>query len=103
MIVTKKVLNQNISAEKRIRSIFKIYQKQETIFVNLVSCFLVRKNATIKETRRKIIVSIGDDDVSDKNIKDNILEATIQAFQKKGLKFTMDDITSLLGISKKTI
>ena len=71
--------------------------------MNLVSCFLVRKNATIKETRRKIIVSIGDDDVSDKNIKDNILEATIQAFQKKGLKFTMDDITSLLGISKKTI
>ena len=41
--------------------------------------------------------------MSDKNIKDNILEATIQAFQKKGLKFTMDDITSLLGISKKTI
>ena len=41
--------------------------------------------------------------MSDKNLKDDILEATIQAFQKKGLKFTMDDITSLLGISKKTI
>lgn len=38
-----------------------------------------------------------------KNLKDNILEATIQAFQKKGLKFTMDDIAALLGISKKTI
>lgn len=37
------------------------------------------------------------------NLKGDILEATIQAFQKKGLKFTMDDITSLLGISKKTI
>ena len=37
------------------------------------------------------------------NLKDDILEATIQAFQKKGLKFTMDDIASLLGISKKTI
>ena len=41
--------------------------------------------------------------MSDKNLKDDILEATIQAFQKKGLKFTMDDIASLLGISKKTI
>ena len=37
------------------------------------------------------------------NLKDDILEATLQAFQKKGLKFTMDDIASLLGISKKTI
>ena len=37
------------------------------------------------------------------NLKDDILEATIKAFQKKGLKFTMDDIASLLGISKKTI
>ena len=51
-------INQNISARKRIRSILKSYQKQETIFVNLVSCFLVHKNATIKETRTKIIVSI---------------------------------------------
>ena len=41
--------------------------------------------------------------MSDKNLKGNILEATIQAFQKKGLKFTMDDLASLLGISKKTI
>ena len=35
------------------------------------------------------------------NLKGDILEATIQAFQKKGLKFTMDDLASLLGISKK--
>ena len=41
--------------------------------------------------------------MSDKNLKDDILEATIQAFQKKGLKFTMDDLAALLGISKKTI
>ena len=41
--------------------------------------------------------------MSDKNLKGNILEATIQVFQKKGLKFTMDDIAALLGISKKTI
>ena len=37
------------------------------------------------------------------NLKGDILEATIKAFQKKGLKFTMDDLASLLGISKKTI
>ena len=37
------------------------------------------------------------------NLKGDILEATIQAFQKKGLKFTMDDLASFLGISKKTI
>ena len=37
------------------------------------------------------------------NLKGDILEATTQAFQKKGLKFTMDDLASLLGISKKTI
>lgn len=32
-----------------------------------------------------------------------ILEGTIQAFNRKGLKFTMDDIANQLGMSKKTI
>ena len=36
--------------------------------------------------------------MSDKNLKGNILEATIKAFQKKGLKFTMDDLASLLSL-----
>lgn len=36
-------------------------------------------------------------------LRETILEGTIQAFNKKGLKFTMDDIASLLGMSKKTI
>ena len=36
-------------------------------------------------------------------LRETILEETIQAFNKKGLKFTMDDIAALLGISKKTI
>lgn len=35
--------------------------------------------------------------------KENILQATIQAFNQKGLKFTMDDIASILAMSKKTI
>lgn len=35
--------------------------------------------------------------------RENILNATIQVFNKKGLKFTMDDIASELSMSKKTI
>ena len=36
-------------------------------------------------------------------LRENILEGTLQVFNRKGLKFTMDDIASQLGISKKTI
>ncbi len=36
-------------------------------------------------------------------IKQQILEATITAFHKKGIKFTMDDLAQTLGMSKKTI
>lgn len=37
------------------------------------------------------------------NLRDTILEGTIKAFNKKGLKFTMDDIAKTLRMSKKTI
>lgn len=37
------------------------------------------------------------------DVRETILEGTLQAFRKKGLKFTMDDIATLLKISKKTI
>lgn len=36
-------------------------------------------------------------------LREIILEGTIKAFNRKGLKFTMDDIASELGMSKKTI
>ncbi len=36
-------------------------------------------------------------------IRETILEGTIKAFNRKGLKFTMDDIAKELGMSKKTI
>ena len=36
-------------------------------------------------------------------LKESILRGTIQVFNKKGLKFTMDDIARELSISKKTI
>lgn len=35
--------------------------------------------------------------------KERILEATIEVFNRKGLKFTMDDIALEISISKKTI
>ena len=37
------------------------------------------------------------------NNKEKILEATIKVFNRKGLKFTMDDIASELSMSKNTI
>lgn len=36
-------------------------------------------------------------------LREMILHGTIKAFNQKGLKFTMDDIASILSISKKTI
>lgn len=36
-------------------------------------------------------------------LRETILEGTIQAFNRKGLKFTMDDVAFGLGMSKKTI
>ena len=35
--------------------------------------------------------------------KERFLEATIKVFNKKGLKFTMDDIANKLGVSKRTL
>lgn len=36
-------------------------------------------------------------------LREMILQGTIKAFNEKGMKFTMDDIASILSISKKTI
>lgn len=36
-------------------------------------------------------------------LREKILENTLLVFNKKGLKFTMDDIAGAMGISKKTI
>ncbi|MBQ8591824.1 MAG: TetR/AcrR family transcriptional regulator [Lachnospiraceae bacterium] len=36
-------------------------------------------------------------------LRETILQGTIQAYNQKGLKFTMDDIAGILSISKKTI
>lgn len=39
----------------------------------------------------------------EKELRERILEGTLEAFNRKGIKFTMDDIAGILGISKKTI
>ena len=39
----------------------------------------------------------------EQGLRKEILEGTIQVYNRKGLKFTMDDIAAWLGISKKTI
>ncbi|MBR6382086.1 MAG: TetR/AcrR family transcriptional regulator [Lachnospiraceae bacterium] len=39
----------------------------------------------------------------EKQLQNTILEGTIRVFNKKGLKFTMDDLAHELGMSKKTI
>lgn len=39
----------------------------------------------------------------EEDLRETILDGTIQVFNKSGLKFTMDDIAVLLRISKKTI
>ena len=36
-------------------------------------------------------------------LQKNILDATLRVFDRKGLKFTMDDLAKELSISKKTI
>ncbi len=36
-------------------------------------------------------------------LREKILEATVEVFREKGMKFTMDDIAVALSISKKTI
>ena len=36
-------------------------------------------------------------------LQKSILDATLRVFDKKGLKFTMDDLAKELSISKKTI
>lgn len=37
------------------------------------------------------------------DLKEKVMEATIEQFNEKGLKFTMDDIAKHLGISKRTL
>lgn len=62
---------------------------------------------TIKKTKTKETVSREGKNREDSKMKEalreKILDATIHVFNRKGLKFTMDDVASELSMSKKTI
>lgn len=42
-------------------------------------------------------------DLQKTELKNTVLEGTLQVFNRKGIKFTMDDVAKELSISKKTI
>ncbi|MGI6057523.1 MAG: TetR/AcrR family transcriptional regulator [Bilifractor sp.] len=44
-----------------------------------------------------------DDRCTEQDIREDILEATVRLFNRKGMKFTMDDLAAELHRSKKTI
>lgn len=54
----------------------------------------------IEETKKSKVVSRGGREM---NLQESIIIAATEEFKEKGLKFTMDDITERLSISKKTI
>lgn len=45
----------------------------------------------------------GQGGMQEMELKETILEGTLEVFNQKGIKFTMDDIAKTLNISKKTI
>lgn len=52
-------------------------------------------------SKKKKIVEI--DEEKNQQNKERIIEATIVVFNKKGIKFTMDDVTKEINMSKKTL
>lgn len=57
----------------------------------------------MKETKNKKQVSMRRQSGGYMGQREEILEGTLQAFNQKGLKFTMDDVAKILQMSKKTI
>ena len=56
----------------------------------------------LKETKNIKIVSERETE-DEMELRNSILEGTLKVFNQKGLKFTMDDIAAVMGMSKKTI
>lgn len=82
-------------------------QDSETKFVKSVSeidsQFPLQVVIIMVETQKSYSVSEGDLNVMLTETREKILKGTIQVFNKKGLKLTMDDVADELKISKKTI
>lgn len=66
------------------------------------TCYYRSKETKISFSVSKLTLRNGDN-MEANELKESILKGTIQVFNKKGLKFTMDDIARELSISKKTI
>ena len=66
------------------------------------TCYYRSKETQISFSVSKLTLRNGDN-MEANELKESILKGTIQVFNKKGLKFTMDDIARELSISKKTI
>lgn len=66
------------------------------------TCYYRSKETKITFLVSKLTLRNGDN-MEANELKESILRGTIQVFNKKGLKFTMDDIARELSISKKTI
>lgn len=54
----------------------------------------------MQETKKRKAVSEKENNM---DLRETILQGTLSAFNEKGLKFTMDDLAAILGMSKKTI
>lgn len=76
-----------------------LYTKTGNYFCKISFLPCLQVHVTIMETGKGKIVSALRGDC----VKEKILEATIKVFNRKGLKFTMDDIAKELSMSKKTI
>ena len=62
-----------------------------------------RKGAGSKEINRQKTSEKEEKGMDKEEVRRTILNGTLEVFNQKGLKFTMDDIAKELGISKKTI
>ena len=86
--------------------IFHNFQKLFSSFWFLVqgvsTCYYRSRETKISFSVSKLTLRNGDN-MEANELKESILRGTIQVFNKKGLKFTMDDIARELSISKKTI
>lgn len=60
----------------------------------------VSEETTTKSDREEEMMT---ESAQQQKLRKKILEGTIEAFNQKGMKFTMDDLAGILGMSKKTI
>ena len=77
----------------------------ESFFQKCYPVFIGNRNSLFSFHTAITILPNGGIEAMDttEGLQKNILDATLRVFDKKGLKFTMDDLAKELSISKKTI